>query len=157
MDVHWFSLFFWPDVHPHVTASALKLLSALLCGSPRFKQAFLSAAASSVSAAQAAAAVASLDSVGLGPSSSLAPAPQPVSAVTVTAPATALAAMDRRGAGGAGDVAPGFKMLGERLPYARPSWEAYAVLFGLLVGKTPDVFDLGYDKSPDRSCCADCF
>ena len=40
LDLAWFSLFFWPEVHPQVVAAALKLMSLLLVVSPKFKATF---------------------------------------------------------------------------------------------------------------------
>jgi hypothetical protein len=41
LELHFFSLFFWPDVHPTVVTVMLKLLAAILCASARFKDYFL--------------------------------------------------------------------------------------------------------------------
>merc|ERR1712130_672096 len=40
MDLHWFSLFFWPEVHPKVISAIYKLFCALLVVNKRFKKSF---------------------------------------------------------------------------------------------------------------------
>ena len=134
-DIKFFSLFLWPDVHSTVISSALRFLSVLLCGSASFKQTFTAPPTTN-------------DQTNIMPpslltSSSSSSASSNVATTinnAVNTIATSISNINNINNNNIANklvvTSGGFLMLMERLPYCRPHFDVYTILFGLLLGKT---------------------